>query len=154
MPGGLVTMSNSFDPKYYSHQAPLSIGFLGQEYWSGLPFPSPRDLSNHRTKFPSSAWQGDSFSDWVTSTKYKTVCWNAKDSEIKWEGTALLIIYTMLIYKWRWLLNYYFIHHLHLKLGKLVLFFVFFSQLADVRDILSIEDGGGGECVELREKNE
>ena len=32
-------------------QAPLSIGFSGQEYWSGLPFPYPGDLptqkSNH-----------------------------------------------------------------------------------------------------------
>ena len=26
------------------HQAPLSMGFSRQEYWSGLPFPSPRDL--------------------------------------------------------------------------------------------------------------
>ena len=26
------------------HQAPLSMGFSGQEYWSGLPFPSPGDL--------------------------------------------------------------------------------------------------------------
>ena len=25
-------------------QAPLSIGFSRQEYWSGLPFPSPGDL--------------------------------------------------------------------------------------------------------------
>ena len=25
-------------------QAPLSIGFPGQEYWSGLPFPPPGDL--------------------------------------------------------------------------------------------------------------
>ena len=25
-------------------QAPLSVGFPGQEYWSGLPFPTPRDL--------------------------------------------------------------------------------------------------------------
>ena len=25
-------------------QAPLSTGFPRQEYWSGLPFPSPRDL--------------------------------------------------------------------------------------------------------------
>ena len=27
-----------------AHQAPLSIGFSRQEYWSGLPFPSPGDL--------------------------------------------------------------------------------------------------------------
>ena len=26
-------------------QAPLSMGFPRQKYWSGLPFPSPRDLS-------------------------------------------------------------------------------------------------------------
>ena len=25
-------------------QAPLSMGFSRQEYWSGLPFPSPEDL--------------------------------------------------------------------------------------------------------------
>ena len=27
-------------------QAPLSMGFPRQEYWSGLPFPSPGDLPN------------------------------------------------------------------------------------------------------------
>ena len=27
-----------------AHQAPLSMGFPRQEYWSGLPFPPPRDL--------------------------------------------------------------------------------------------------------------
>ena len=25
-------------------QAPLSMGFSGQEYWSGFPFPTPGDL--------------------------------------------------------------------------------------------------------------
>ena len=29
-----------------AHQAPLSMGFLRQEYWSGLPFPSSGDLSD------------------------------------------------------------------------------------------------------------
>ena len=29
-----------------AHQAPLSMGFSMQEYWNGLPFPSPRDLPN------------------------------------------------------------------------------------------------------------
>ena len=27
-------------------QAPLPMGFSRQEYWSGLPFPSPGDLPN------------------------------------------------------------------------------------------------------------
>ena len=31
-------------PWTVAHQAPLSVGFSRQEYWSGLPFPSPGDL--------------------------------------------------------------------------------------------------------------
>ena len=31
-------------PWTIAHQAPLSIGFSRQEYWSGWPFPSPGDL--------------------------------------------------------------------------------------------------------------
>ena len=38
-------VSNSFvTPRTVVHQAPLSVGFPRQEYWSGLPCPSPRDL--------------------------------------------------------------------------------------------------------------
>ena len=33
-------------PWTVAHQAPLSMGFSRQEYWSGLPFPSPEDLPN------------------------------------------------------------------------------------------------------------
>ena len=31
-------------PRTIAYQAPLSMGFSRQEYWSGLPCPSPRDL--------------------------------------------------------------------------------------------------------------
>ena len=31
-------------PWTVAHQAPLSMGFSRQEYWSGLPFPSPGNL--------------------------------------------------------------------------------------------------------------
>ena len=31
-------------------QAPLSMEFSKQEYWSGLPFPSPGDLPNPGTE--------------------------------------------------------------------------------------------------------
>ena len=38
-------MSYSFvTPWTVTHQAPLSLGFPRQEYWSGLPFPYPGDL--------------------------------------------------------------------------------------------------------------
>ena len=33
-----------------AQQAPLSMGFLKQEYWSGLPFPSPGDIPDPRTE--------------------------------------------------------------------------------------------------------
>ena len=31
-------------PWTLAHQTPLPMGFYRQEYWSGLPFPPPRDL--------------------------------------------------------------------------------------------------------------
>ena len=34
------------DPMIAGFQAPLSMGFPRQEYWSGSPFSSPGDLSN------------------------------------------------------------------------------------------------------------
>ena len=33
-------------PWTVAYQGPLSMGFSRQEYWSGLPFPSPGDLPN------------------------------------------------------------------------------------------------------------
>ena len=41
-------------------QSPQSMGFSKQEYWSGLPFPSPGDLPNPRIKPVSPALQADS----------------------------------------------------------------------------------------------
>ena len=43
-----------------THQAPLSMEFSRQEYWSGLPFPSPGDLPNPRTESSSPTLQPDS----------------------------------------------------------------------------------------------
>ena len=41
-------------------QAPPSMGFSRQEYWSGLPFPSPGDLPNPGIEPKSPALQADS----------------------------------------------------------------------------------------------
>ena len=42
-------------PQTVAYQAPPSMGFSRQEYWSGLPFPSPGDLPHPgiETGFPS-----------------------------------------------------------------------------------------------------
>ena len=42
-----------------AHQAPLSMGFSGQEYWSGLPCPPPGDLPNPGIEPRSPALQAD-----------------------------------------------------------------------------------------------
>ena len=41
-------------------EAPLSMEFSRQEYWSGLPFPSPGDLPDPRTEPGSLELQADS----------------------------------------------------------------------------------------------
>ena len=43
-------------------QAPLSMGFSRQEYWSGLSFPSPGDLPNPGMEPESPALQADALS--------------------------------------------------------------------------------------------
>ena len=45
---------------YITCQAPLSMGFSRQGYWSGLPFPSPGDLPNRGMKLRSPKLQADS----------------------------------------------------------------------------------------------
>ena len=41
------------------YQAPLSMGFSRQEYWSGLPYPSPGDLPDPGIKPRSPALEAD-----------------------------------------------------------------------------------------------
>ena len=46
-------------PWIVAHQAPPSMGFTRQEYWSGLPFPSPGDLANPGIEPRSPTLQAD-----------------------------------------------------------------------------------------------
>ena len=50
--GGLVANSRLIlaIPWTIAHQAPLSMGFSRQEYWSGLPSPSPLDYCTYKRK--------------------------------------------------------------------------------------------------------
>ena len=52
-------MSDSATPWTVACQAPLSMKFSRQEYWSGLPFSSPGDLSDPGIKPRSLALQAD-----------------------------------------------------------------------------------------------
>ena len=46
-------------PWTVAYQASLSMGFFRQEYWSGLPFPSPGDLPDPGIEPGSPALQAD-----------------------------------------------------------------------------------------------
>ena len=61
MDGGLVTKlcPTLVIPWTVAPQALLSIGFSRQEYWSGLPFPSPGDLPYPGIKPWSPTFQAD-----------------------------------------------------------------------------------------------
>ena len=60
-------MSNTLQPYgLLAHQAPLSMGFSGQECWSGLPFPSQGDLPDSETE-PTSLMSPAS-ADWFFTT--------------------------------------------------------------------------------------
>ena len=55
-------MSVSFEtPWTVAHQAPLSMGFFRQEYWSGLLFPSPGELPGPGIEPTSPALAGGFF---------------------------------------------------------------------------------------------
>ena len=60
--GSLVAKlcSTLVTPWTIARQAPLSMGFSRQEYWSGLPFLSPGDLPDPGIQPSSPKWQADS----------------------------------------------------------------------------------------------
>ena len=57
-----LVASNSVTPWTVALQAPLPMGFSGQEHWSGLPFPSPEYLPDPGIEPASLALQANSLS--------------------------------------------------------------------------------------------
>ena len=55
-----LVVSDSAIPWTVARQAPLSMGFPRQEYWSGLPVPSPEDLPDPGVEPGSCVLQADS----------------------------------------------------------------------------------------------
>ena len=53
-------LADSATPWSVTHQAPLSIGFSRQAYWSGLPFSSPGELLHAGVELESPTLQADS----------------------------------------------------------------------------------------------
>ena len=65
-----------------ARQAPLSMGFSRQEYWGGLPFPSPGDLPDPGIKLGSPAFQMDSLSSEPSGKCYLWLVVNGNHLEI------------------------------------------------------------------------
>ena len=62
----LLVVSDSATGWTVAYQAPLSMGFSRQGYWSGLPFPSLGNLPNPGIKPMSTHIVGRRFTIWVT----------------------------------------------------------------------------------------
>ena len=64
-------------PWTVAHQAPLSMGFSRQEYWSGLPLPPPGDLPDPRLKPTSNA------SPALTGSLYLCATWGSPNLSMR-----------------------------------------------------------------------
>ena len=75
-----------------AYQAPLSMGFSRQEYWSGLPFPSPGDLPNPgiEPRFP--ALEADALTSEPPETRFQI-----QKSEIEMKVSPVALLYHRLI---------------------------------------------------------
>src|SRR5574340_882067 len=67
-------------PRMVAHQAPLSMGFSRQEYWSGLSFPSPGDPPDPGIEPGSPALQADSL-----PTELNTYSFHSQAKQIQLE---------------------------------------------------------------------
>ena len=85
---GLVTKSCPIlmTPWTEARQSPLPIGFSRQEYWSGLPFPSPGESSQPhisnlgllhcRQILYQLSYQGSPNPAWTSGCSWFTYCWS------------------------------------------------------------------------------
>ena len=60
-------------PWTVAYRAPPSMEFCRQEYWSGLPFPSPGDLPDSGIEPGSPAFQADAFTSEPPEINYTPV---------------------------------------------------------------------------------
>ena len=82
-----------------AHQAPLSMGFSGQEYWSGLPFPPPGDPPDPGIEPGSPALQADSLSSEPPGKpylKFKFKNSNLQYTDLNQQSNSLLCFRTLI----------------------------------------------------------
>ena len=84
------------DPMNCSLPAPLSMSFPRQEYWRGLPFPSPGDLPNPGIKAHISCITGSFFAIWAASLPFEQLLYHLNQgnsycgsmTHVNWTGVG------------------------------------------------------------------
>ena len=98
-------MSNSLWPTLWiipHHQAPLSVWCFRQEYWSGLPYPPPGDLSDPGIEPTSPALAGRFFTAEAPRKPLREVKWcqnyiaREHRARIQIHGSILSKLYVLL----------------------------------------------------------
>ena len=90
-----------------AHQAPLSMGLSRQEYWTGLPFPSPGHLLHPRMNLHILHWQADSLtlshprSPLCTHNHFLSKLWETVEDREAWQVTIHGVAKS-----WTWLSNW------------------------------------------------
>ena len=73
-----------------AHQAPQSMGFSRQEYWSGLPFPSPGDLPDPGIEPGSPALEADALTSEPAGKPYSFYTTSSKPQTQKKHNTLFI----------------------------------------------------------------
>ena len=113
-------LSDSATPWTVAYEVPRSMGFSWQEYWSGLPFPSPGHLSDPGVESGSPVLQADDFTIWATrEAPSRGPRWHYKTA-LQNQNTSCNFI-----------ADHYLVLHLHLFVTSLSL--LYFEELAASR---------------------
>ena len=118
-----------------ARQAPLSMGFPRQEYWSGLPFPSPGNLPNPGIKPGSPALQADPLPSeppgkpsWFINDSYSELPFQSPDFQLledKSQFLSIIIFFTFFLCPTQVFMHWSFsINSLNLLIWKNLVLFV------------------------------
>ena len=149
------------------HQAPQSMGFSRQEYWSGLPFPPPRDLPDPgiesasltfaalagRFFTTSATWEvlnisGISFG--VMQNEFKTFFYDFYGGDFFFSPTGCLPFSYFIRYKCIWEELWVYINFVWSNLAIIYIMFYAFLVYQYYKNIRKWSSNSGSNCGWLR----
>ena len=83
-----------------AYQAPPSMGFSRQEYWSGVPLPSPKFYLKNYKKKKTTQWSSWGLEDWGgKSPKTMTGCWSLSKLDAGHTQVHYIILFIVCVWK-------------------------------------------------------